>query len=149
MEMQPTATYDYVGPPSANQNTRIQNSPPNMQRSTSTDSNFYTNLDPESTTSGQGDGLIPQNLQLVNRDELMQIKKSMRFIKACLIGMTVVLLILILAVTLFSLVSTKVIAITTSKETGNQWKLGSLCKNGGSLTMNGGLILTFHRGLGL
>ena len=150
MEMQPTATYDYVGPPSANQNTRIQNSPPNMQRSTSTDSNFYTNLDPESTTSGQGDGLIPQNLQLVNRDELMQIKKSMRFIKACLIGMIVILLI---AVTIFSLVSTKVYAesevISNLKDlihilTGNQKNISSiLCQNGGSFTTTGGLIHIF------
>ena len=173
MEMQPTATYDYEGPPSAKQTSRIQYSPCNMQRSTTTDSNFYTNLDPESTTNGQGsDGLISQNPQQVNKGELKQVKKSMRFIKACLIGMTAGLIILTLAVTIFSLVSTDVIAITTSKELegisklkamihnltdnqknlstkidiviGNQWKIGSMdCKNGGSLIMTGGLFLTF------
>ena len=156
MEMQPTATYDYEGPPSANQSARIQNSPCNMQRSTTTDSNFYTNLDPEPTTSGQGENSpIPQNSQLVNRDDLKQVKKSMRFIKACLIGMIVILLI---AVTIFSLVSTKVNAITTSKEsevisnlkdlihilTGNQKKISFiLCQNGGSFTTTGGLIHIF------
>ena len=119
MEMQPTATYDYIGPPSANQNSRIQHSGPRkMQRSTTTESNFYTNLDPESRKSGQGgDGLIPQqNPQQVNNGELVQVKKSMRFIKACLIGMTAVPIIFLLAVTIFSLVSTNVIAITKSKD---------------------------------
>ena len=70
--MQPTATYDYVGPPSANQTARVPKSPRNMQRSTTTDSNFYTNLDP--VTSGQGgDGLMPQSRQKVNTDELKQV----------------------------------------------------------------------------
>ena len=166
MEMQPTSAYNYVGPPSANQTARKQHSGSrNMLRSTTTDSNFYTNLDPESTTNGQGsDGLISQNPQQVNKGELKHVKKSMRFIMACLIGMTAVLMILTLAVTLFSLVSTDVIAITTSKElegisklkamihnlTDNQKNLRAKidimydiipkCKNGGSLTMTRGLI---------
>ena len=116
--MQPTATYDYIGPPSANQNSRMQHSGPRkMQRSTTTESNFYTNLDPESRKSGQGGhGLIPQSPQQVNSGELKQVKKSMRFIKACLIGMTAVPIIFLLAVTIFSLVSTNLIAITKSKE---------------------------------
>ena len=132
MEMQPTAAYDYVGLPSANKNAGIQHSGSrNMQRWTTTESNFYTNLAPESTTSGQGgDGLIPQqNPQQVNNGELVQVKKSMRLIKACLIGMTVMLMILILAVTIFSLFLTNVIAITTSKETEDKSNLKAIIHN--------------------
>ena len=68
------------------------------------------------------------------------------------------IVILLIAVTIFSLVSTKVNAITTSKEsevisnlkdlihilTGNQKKISSiLCQNGGSFTTTGGLIHIF------
>ena len=115
------------------------------KRSNTTGSNFHNNFDPQPTNSQDANCQMSQK-PLQASGELHQVNKSIRCIKACLIGMTA-LIILILALTIFALAFPKFIAIYC-EESGDKISLmanlSMKCHNGGSLvTITGGLIFKF------